>query len=128
VIYVDSSVALAYLLAESRAPTVDFLEAPLVSSRLLEYEVWTRMHARQPSPSLTSETRGLLAGIELIEMTELVLARALRPFPIAIRTLDALHLATMDYLRSRGTDVELASYDTRLLEAAHALGIPAADL
>lgn len=44
-IYIDSSVALAYLLSESRAPSRSFLESALVSSRLLEYEAWTRLHA-----------------------------------------------------------------------------------
>ena len=57
-------------------------------------------------------------------MTELVLARALEPFAIPVRTLDALHLATMEFLRSRGRPLELASYDARLLDAARSLRIP----
>jgi hypothetical protein len=42
--------------------------------------------------------------------------------------LDALHLATMDFLRGNGASVELASYDSRLFAAARALGINAAKL
>jgi hypothetical protein len=34
----------------------------------------------------------------------------------------------MDFLRGRSETVELASYDTRLLAAARALGIPLARL
>lgn len=45
-----------------------------------------------------------------------------------LRTLDALHLATAEYLQRDGNDVELASYDTRLIAAAKALGIRIADL
>jgi predicted nucleic acid-binding protein len=56
------------------------------------------------------------------------LNRALRPFPISIRTLDALHLATMDYLRTQGREIALATYDHRLLAAAQVLGIEAAPL
>ncbi len=52
----------------------------------------------------------------------------MEPFPIAVRTLDALHLATMDFLRGRSEAIELASYDNRLLAAAAALGIPLAGL
>jgi PIN domain len=100
----------------------------LVSSRLLEYEVWNRIHARQLARSWGSEARALLAGVELIEMTELVLARALEPFPIPVRTLDALHLATSEFLRGQGESVALASYDNRLLAAAQALGISIAAL
>jgi hypothetical protein len=74
--------------------------------------------------------------LELIEMTELVLPRALEPFPIPVRTLDALHLATSEFLhlatseflRGQGESVALASYDNRLLAAAQALGISIAAL
>jgi uncharacterized protein len=61
-------------------------------------------------------------------MTAAVLARALEPFPIRVRTLDGLHLATVDFLRTQGEPVELASYDKRLVAAARALEIPIAAL
>jgi hypothetical protein len=51
-----------------------------------------------------------------------VLARALDPFPIPVRTLDALHLASIEFLRQR-QQVELASYDERLIAGARALHI-----
>ena len=38
--YIDSSVALAYLLAEIRMPAAEFWRSVLTSSRLLQYEVW----------------------------------------------------------------------------------------
>jgi hypothetical protein len=50
-------------------------------------------------------------------------ARALEPFETPVRTLDALHLASIEFLRERGQSVELASYDDRLTAAARALGI-----
>ena len=46
-IYLDSSVALAYLLAEDRFPPDILWDQPLVSSRLLECEVWNRINAHQ---------------------------------------------------------------------------------
>jgi hypothetical protein len=52
-----------------------------------------------------------------------VLQRALEPFPAPVRTLDALHLASIEFLRGRGQAVALASYDDRLIHAAGALGI-----
>jgi hypothetical protein len=61
--------------------------------------------------------------VNLTEMNERVLARALDPFPLAIRTLDALHLATIEFLRSEDNTIELASYNNRLLAAARVLGI-----
>jgi hypothetical protein len=59
-------------------------------------------------------------------MSDAALARALEPFSVAVRTLDALHLATMEFLRNHGESVMLASYDNRLLTAAQALGISTA--
>jgi hypothetical protein len=53
-----------------------------------------------------------------------VLARALEPIPVPLRTLDALHVASIEFLRDRGQAVELASYDERMLAAARALRIP----
>jgi predicted nucleic acid-binding protein len=123
VIYVDSSVALAHLLVEPRSPRASLWNGPLVSSQLLEYEVWNRIHAYDLGRSHDNEVQALLIRVDLIEMTAAVLARALEPFPTPIRTLDALHLSTIEYVRNRRATVELASYDTRLLAAAQALGI-----
>jgi hypothetical protein len=47
-----------------------------------------------------------------------------KPFPVPVRTLDALHLATMAFLRNHGQAIEPASCDARLLAAARALQIP----
>ncbi len=123
-IYLDTSVALAQLLAEDRSPPEALWQHPLVSSRLLEYEVWNRVHARGLARSHGNEVRALIGRVALIELASPVLARALEPFPAPVRTLDALHLASIEFLRSRRQAVELASYDERLLAAARTLGIP----
>lgn len=52
-----------------------------------------------------------------------VLERATEPFPIPVRTLDALHLASIWYLQRQVQRVKLASYDGRMLAAAAALEI-----
>lgn len=127
-IYIDSSVALARLLLEPRSPPERLWQQQLVSSQLLEYEVWNRVHAYGLTVSHANEVQALLMRVELVEMTRPVLARALEPLPTTLRTLDALHLATMDFVRGRVESLELASYDNRLLAAAQALGIPLAAL
>jgi len=124
VIYLDSSVALAHLLVEDRAPAESIWRQPVISSRLLEYEVWNRLHARGLARSHGEEARMLIARLALIELHPMVLARALEPFPVPVRTLDALHLASIEFLRSRRQLVELLSYDSRLLTAAKALRVP----
>ena len=122
-IYLDSSVALAQLLAEDRTPPETLWQATLVASRLLEYEVWNRLNARGLGRSHGEEARALIGRVALLELAPPVLARALEPFPMPMRTLDALHLASLEFLRGRGQTVELASYDDRLVGVARALGI-----
>ena len=108
-IYLNSSVALAHLLSEDRLPPADLWQQPLISSRLMQYEVWTRLNARRLGRSHGEDARTLLARVALIELTPPVLERALEPFPAPVRTLDALHLASIEFLRARGQRPELAS-------------------
>lgn len=123
-IYLDSSMALAYLLAEDRYPSNALWHQPIVSSRLLEYEVWTRINARRLQNSHGDAVSALIGRIAIIEMVPPVLRRALEPFPAPVRTLDAIHLAAMVFIRTQGTIVHLASYDERLVGVARLLGIP----
>ena len=127
-IYLDTSVALAHLLVEDRRPPASLWGHPLVSSRLLEYELWSRLHARDLARSHGEAAQGIVGRLALLELSPRVLARALGAFPIPLRTLDALHLASLDYLRGQRQAVELASYDRRMTTAAHAMDIPVHDL
>jgi hypothetical protein len=67
--------------------------------------------------------RNLIGRVAMIEMVGPVLARALLPFPVPVRTLDAIHLAAVEFVRAQKQIVQLASYDERLLAAARLLGI-----
>ena len=127
-IYLDSSVLLAYLLDEDRAPPESLWKEPLTSSRLLQYETWNRLHASGRGPSHGDDARRLIDRVDLLELTPEVLARALEPFHVQVRTLDALHLASIAFLRERGQRAELATYDVRFAGAARALGVPLLNL
>jgi hypothetical protein len=67
--------------------------------------------------------RNLIGRVAMIEMVGPVLARALQPFPVPVRTLDAIHLAAIEFIRAQKQNVQLASYDERLTAAARLLGI-----
>lgn len=123
-IYIDASIVLAYLLTEDRRPAGVLWDETLTASRLLEYEVWTRLHARNLAESHGEAARTIIGRIALLELSPVVLTRALTGFPITVRTLDALHLASIDFLRQWGQSVELATYDRRMADAARAMGIP----
>lgn len=123
-IYLDTSVALAQLLEEDRIPPAGLWAKDLASSRLIAFELWNRIHARRLGKSHGAAADAILNRLVLFELTPTILARALEPFPVAVRTLDSLHLATITYLRGRGQRVELATYDARMAKAARALEIP----
>ena len=129
-IYLDSSVALAHLLAEDRQPPDALWDETLFSSRLLEYEIWTPLHARGLAVSCGEAASWLTGRVAMLELSSSVLARALDAFPgpVAPRTLDALHLASCAYLAERGLGVALASYDRRMNAVARAMDIPLFDL
>jgi hypothetical protein len=99
-------VALAHLLAEDRFPPDLLWDQQLVSSRLLECEVWNRINAYQLQNSHGDAVRNLIGRITMIEMVGPVLARALQPFPVPVRTLDAIHLAALEFIRAQKQSVQ----------------------
>ena len=127
-IYLDSSIVLAELLMADRRPPTGLWDEQLVSSALLRYEVWNRIHARGLTVTHGEDVRLLLSRVFFFDLRTDILDRALHPFPIAVRTLDSLHLATVHYLYGHEREIVLASYDRRLLAAAAVLGIEAAPL
>ena len=129
-IYLDTSVALAHLLVEDRRPPDSLWDDNLISSRLLEYELWTPLHARGLAESHGDSVRWLLGRVAMLELAPTVLARALSAFPgpTPLRTLDALHLASCAYLVEHAQAVSLASYDRRMTAVARAMDIPLFEL
>ena len=121
-IYVDTSVILAHVLAEDQSPDDALWNETLVSSRLTHYETWTRLHARRLGTSHGSLAREALGRLAIVELSPLVLDRALDAFPVPMRTLDALHLATLAFLVGQKQRPTLATYDARMADAAARLG------
>lgn len=122
-IYLDTSVLLAELLAEDTHPPEEFWRQPLVASRLAEYEAWNRVHSKGLAATHGEALRSLLGRLALVELAPPVLARALEPFPAPVRTLDALHLASAVFLRERDPELVLATYDRGQTAVAAALGL-----
>ncbi len=63
--------------------------------------------------------------MNLVEVAPAILERASQPFPIALRTLDSLHLATaLLWSQDEDSDLHFATHDRTLGLAARALGFP----
>jgi predicted nucleic acid-binding protein len=121
-IYLDASALLARIFAEDRYPADDVWRQDLVSSRLLRYEVWNRVNARGLGRSHGQDAELFLGRVDFVDLDPEKVSRAFEPFPAPVRTLDGLHLATMDFLRARAPALTLLSYDKRMLAAARAAG------
>jgi len=121
-VYVDSSVFLAALLAEQRRPLPEFWDQFLSSSRLSQFEVMIRPHARRAPRILLEDPEALFQRVGWLELVPGILGRALESFPVSLRTVDALHLARTEFLRGRGYAPRLATYDKRMSATAKTLG------
>jgi predicted nucleic acid-binding protein len=118
--YVDTSafVKLVRVEPETEPLRTDVGAEPLVSSALLAVEV-RRAAARLGREALDA-AQGLLQRVTLLPLGAEVLDAAATLEPPALRSLDALHLATA--LSIGPAHLALYTYDDRLAEAARAHG------
>lgn len=120
-LYLDSSAIVKLAVAEPESAALRrFLRRrrPLVTSALARTEV-----ARALLPlGETAFQRGLgaLNGLELIRVSERILAEAGALLPVELRSLDAIHLTTMRHLGS--SLARVVTYDERLSRAATSSG------
>lgn len=73
----------------------------------------------QPGPT---HLDAVLRSIDVVELDQLIARQAATVSPPALRTLDAIHLATA--LRLVDVIDAFVTYDDRLAEAARAVGLP----
>lgn len=120
--YLDASALVKLVAREPESAALrHFLRGkhPLVASALVLAEVSRAvMHL---GPDRARRARDVVASIELIRVSDRILATAGALQPAEMRTLDAIHLAT-----AQGLDQELArvvTYDDRMANAATSLGM-----
>jgi len=120
--YLDSSAIVKLAVTEREsAPLRRYLRSrsPLVVSALARTEV---ARALLPlGPDAVQRGHDVLSRIELIRVSERILLEAGSLLPAELRSLDAIHLATM---RQLGESLRrLVTYDSRMATAASGLGI-----
>ncbi|NIH88232.1 PIN domain-containing protein [Amycolatopsis granulosa] len=123
--YVDTSAAVKLLAEETHSK--DFAAfyderptASWVSSSLLRVEL-TRAVVRR-WPALLPEARELLTAFDYIGMDEEIVEAAVAEPDRALRSLDAIHLATARLLAHELDGI--VTYDDRLADAATDAGLP----
>lgn len=129
--YLDSSVILRLVLNEPDPlrEWPDVLHG--VTSALAEVEVLRTMdRLRFSAPALNPQVFAVrreaafrvLEGLETIEITRVVLARAAQPLPTPLGTLDAIHLVSAMGWREQFEGLSFATHDLALASAARACG------
>jgi uncharacterized protein len=123
-IYLDSAAVVKLVHAEAASQALrgwlgDHSSLGWVSSVLVEVET-VRALARH-APAAVSRLPPILDLMVLVEISSEVRALAQTVAPPAVRTLDAIHLATA--LRLGDQLTSLVTYDRRLADAAMAAGL-----
>jgi predicted nucleic acid-binding protein len=123
-IYLDTSAALKLVIPEAETSALEFWVAeraglPRVSSRLLRIEM-LRAVARN-APHRMNRAQVILAAVTQLSIDDIAPTAEVIGDP-ALRSLDAIHLATAHALRSDLT--AFVCYDKRLCDSAQAFGLP----
>jgi hypothetical protein len=130
-LYVDSSILLRFVLGQADRFLGLLQASRCISSTLLEVECLRALDRAQLSRVYDDDEIAaqhgaayhLLRRTDLVELTASVLGRAAAPLPVALGTLDAIHLATAQVLRDRRyPELQLATHDMALARAGRALG------
>ena len=129
-IYLDTS-ALVKLVRVERESTelADWLddrtELRWITSTLTEVEL-PRALIRAGQPAALAAVPAVLARLDRFEMDSVIRATAAAFQDPALRSLDAIHLATADVAASVATLAAFVTYDSRLSAAARDLNLPTA--
>jgi uncharacterized protein len=121
-IYIDSSAIVKLAIAEPESASLRrYLRRrrPLVVSALARTEVGRALLPLGP----LAVRRGIdvLASLDLIRVSDRILADAATLMPVNLRSLDAIHLATIRQLGASITRV--LTYDERMSHAVTAVGL-----
>ncbi len=124
-IYLDSSALLKLVVAERESAAlaawlVEQADIPVASSELAKVEVLRA--CRRVAPNAVELARDLLSGLDFVPLSSSVIDVAAELEGDALRSLDALHLASALAVRTAMT--AFVAYDLRLQAGASAAGLP----
>ena len=121
--YLDSSAIVKLVVAEPESPALRHYlrrRSPFVTSALATTEVSRAMLPL--GAAAVRRGQQVLARLELIRISDRILEEAGSVLPADVRSLDAIHLATIQELG--GDLARVVTYDARMAGAANAAGLP----
>lgn len=134
--YLDSLVLLQHVLLGDPKISAVFNHNEVVSSELLEIECMRVIHRYRLNGELDDNrfteaklrAERVLDGVSILRLTSSIKTRAKESFPVVVKTLDALHLATaIIFQKTRpNSPIHVYSYDQTFNRCARVLGFHAA--
>lgn len=131
--YMDSSAILRLILGEPDGFTGWDRCSVRVASVLAEVECLRtldriRLTNRLSAKETVARREALfhiLETMEVVDLTPPIIRRASDPFPVPLRTLDSIHLATaLTWRDIEGKDLTMVTHDRALGAAARSFGLP----
>ncbi len=129
--YIDSSVILRIILGEKNAIKLpDHLDA-FVASEILKIECFRTLDRMKRVLSIADDDiaeryaalHGAIRSLRIIKLTDDISQKACESFPIVLKTLDAIHLASaLLWQQQEEADVLFLTHDEQLAKAALAMG------
>ncbi len=123
-VYLDTSAAVKLAMSEPESDALrgwmSATEGDLLSSSLMVAEIIRACHPHGPDATIAA--RSVIDRINFVDVDRSILERAAYLAPAAMRTLDAIHLATA--LGKLPFLTALVTYDKRLAVACREHGVP----
>lgn len=123
--YADSSALVKLVIDEPESAALEQYFRPwplLVTNRIALVEVLRATGIANPTPEVRREAERLVLSCMLVDVTEGLVSSAVASTSAAVRTLDAIHLASALQVEPD----ELVAYNRRLLDAAAERGLAVA--
>lgn len=134
-VYLETSAVLSWLFGEAQAKKAAkyiFQSELVLTSALTRVEVMRSINRVKGLDLINAAEAQRLRGLydrteaswNIMNLHDPVLQKALEPFPVEpVRTLDAIHLASALIFIEAYPDLEILSFDQRIIENANQLGL-----
>lgn len=129
--YIDSSIILRIVLGEKNAISFPENLGEFAASEILKIEcfrTFDRMQRAQYFPEdeiadRYSALHQMIRSLRLIKFSDAISQKACEPFPVILKTLDAIHLASaVLWQQQEQDDVLFFTHDIQLAKCAQAMG------
>lgn len=129
--YVDSSVLLRIIFGEKNALKIPKTIQSYAASEILKIECFRTIDRMRLEPAISDDEiaerhaalHKAIKSLYIIKFTDTISQRACEPFPITLKSLDAIHLSTaVLWQKQENSAIVFLTHDVQLSKAARALG------